>query len=69
LSKGTIIRFNYKKGYGLIESDEGGIIFVHYTAMQNEDYYRLYEGQRVNFDIKHGQENNYAANVKTIHNV
>ena len=66
MCKGTIIWFNYQKGQGFIENDEGGVVIVHYSAIENEDYYRLEEGQRVNFDVKRSREHVCALNVTTI---
>jgi CspA family cold shock protein len=66
MSKGTIIRFYYDKGYGVIDNDEGGFIYVHYSAMKGEDYYRLREGQRVTFDVRKSKEDICATNVRTI---
>jgi CspA family cold shock protein len=66
VSKGTIQWFNYEKGYGFIDNDEGGIIFVHYSAFKDKDYYQLQEGQRVNFDVKKGERSIYATNVKSV---
>ena len=66
MSKGTIIRFDYDKGYGFIDNDEGGFVYVHYSAMKGEDYYRIREGQRVNFDVRKSKKDIYATNVRAI---
>lgn len=67
--KGTIQWFDYQNGYGFIENDEGGVIYLHYSAMSSHDYYRLHEGQRINFEIKQGKTSTYATNVQTIQKV
>ena len=66
MSKGTIRWFNYQKGYGFIENDEGGVVYFHYSAMKENDYYRLRESQRVNFDVKKGERSIYATNVTSV---
>ncbi len=60
---GTVKWFNPDKGYGFIESDEGGDVFVHYSAIQGEGFRNLDEGQRVEFDVVEGNRGLQAANV------
>lgn len=49
---GTVKWFSRLKGYGFINSDDGGQeIFVHYSAIQGEGYRNLYEGDRVDFKL------------------
>lgn len=60
---GTVKWFNPDKGYGFIESDEGGDVFVHYSAIQGEGFKNLDEGQRVEFDVVEGNRGKQAANV------
>ncbi len=61
---GKVKWFNDKKGYGFItRDDEGGDVFVHYTAIQEEGFRTLSEGQRVEFEIVQGSKGPQAANV------
>ncbi|MTI80545.1 MAG: cold shock domain-containing protein [Firmicutes bacterium] len=60
---GKVKWFNAKKGYGFIESDEGGDVFVHFTAIQEDGYKSLDEGEDVEFDIVEGDRGPQAANV------
>jgi len=62
--EGRVKWFDEKKGYGFIEKEKGGDVFVHYTAIQDSGFKTLYEGQRVSFDIENGQKGLVAANVK-----
>lgn len=48
---GTVLWFDDKKGYGFIQRDQGGDIFVHYTAIDCLGYRSLDEGQRVRFTV------------------
>jgi CspA family cold shock protein len=66
LAEGKVKWFNEKKGFGFIEKEEGGDVFVHYSAIQNDGFKTLYEGQRVSFDIEQGKKGPAATNVKSI---
>ena len=48
--KGKVKWFNDAKGYGFIERDEGGDVFVHYSAIQAKGFRTLTEGQEVEFE-------------------
>ena len=49
--QGTVKWFNATKGYGFIERDAGGEIFVHHSDIRAEGYRTLDEGQRVEFSV------------------
>ncbi|MCX5834051.1 MAG: cold-shock protein [Deltaproteobacteria bacterium] len=66
MSEGKVKWFNERKGFGFIESDEGQDVFVHFSAIQDNGFKTLQEGQRVSFDILTGQKGLSAANVKTM---
>jgi len=66
MSEGKVKWFNERKGFGFIESDEGQDVFVHFSAIQDNGFKTLQEGQRVSFDILKGEKGLSAANVKTM---
>lgn len=66
MSEGTVKWFNEQKGFGFIEKDEGGDVFVHFSAIEAGGFKTLHEGQRVSFDVKQGQKGPAAENVKPL---
>lgn len=60
---GKVKWFNAEKGYGFIEREDGGDVFVHFTAIQDQGFKTLTEGQVVEFDIVDGARGPQAANV------
>jgi CspA family cold shock protein len=63
---GIVKWFNATKGFGFIERDQGGDVFVHYTAIQGSGYRTLYEGERVEFQVVEGEKGPQATDVSTI---
>lgn len=66
MSKGIIKWFNNEKGYGFINGSVDEDIFVHYTAIKQEGYKTLSEGQVVEFDLIKTEKGLQAANVRTV---
>jgi cold shock protein len=60
---GIVKWFSDKKGYGFIEQEEEGDVFVHFSAIQMEGFKTLAEGDHVTFEIEHGQRGPAAKNV------
>ena len=45
---GMVKEFNVEKGFGFISPDEGGKdVFVHFSAIEGNDFRPLDEGQKV----------------------
>jgi CspA family cold shock protein len=66
MSEGKVKWFNESKGFGFIEQEGGGDIFVHFSAIQGTGFKTLYEGQQVSFDVQQGKKGLEAENVKAV---
>jgi CspA family cold shock protein len=64
MEKGKVKWFNRTKGFGFIERESGGDVFVHFSAIQAEGFKVLDEGDEVEFDVVEGPKGPQAANVK-----
>jgi CspA family cold shock protein len=60
---GTVKWFNDSKGFGFIEQEGGGDVFVHHSAIQAEGFKSLKEGQSVTMEVIQGQKGAQAENV------
>jgi cold shock protein len=66
MAQGEVKWFNDKKGFGFIQQDEGGDLFVHYTAVIGTGFRSLQQGQRVQFEIENTDKGPKAKNVTVI---
>ncbi|MDQ0300741.1 MULTISPECIES: cold-shock protein [Salibacterium] len=63
MEQGTVKWFNAEKGFGFIEREGADDVFVHFSAIQEEGFKTLEEGQQVSFEIVEGDRGPQAANV------
>ena len=63
---GTVKWFNESKGFGFIQRDSGGDVFVHYSAITGSGYRSLKEGQKVEFAVVQGDRGPQAQNVQVL---
>ena len=62
--KGRVKWFNAAKGYGFIEQESGMDVFVHYSAINDEGFKTLKEGQKVSFEVTQGPKGKQASNIQ-----
>ncbi|ADW73544.1 MULTISPECIES: transcription antiterminator/RNA stability regulator CspE [Rahnella] len=67
MMKGQVKWFNESKGFGFITPADGSKdVFVHFSAIQDQGFKTLAEGQNVQFTIENGAKGPSAANVTAI---
>jgi len=63
---GTVKWFNNSKGFGFIVRDQGGDVFVHYSAISGDGFRSLEEGQKVEFTVTEGEKGPQAQDVTVV---
>ncbi|HGL6490834.1 TPA: cold-shock protein [Clostridioides difficile] len=66
MKTGVVKWFNNEKGFGFISVEGEDDVFVHFSAIQNDGYKTLEEGEKVSFDITQGNRGPQAENVNRI---
>ena len=66
MNNGTVKWFNAEKGFGFIEQENCGDVFVHFSGIASDGYKTLEEGQKVTFEITEGRRGDQAVNVQTV---
>ena len=67
MATGTVKWFNVTKGYGFIQSDNGGKdVFVHISKLEEKGIRNLQEGQKVSYDTENNKGKTSATNLELI---
>jgi len=66
MATGTVKWFNDSKGFGFITPEDGGNdLFAHFSAIQEQGFKTLKEGQKVSFDVVQGPKGKQASNIQS----
>ena len=63
---GKVAWFNNAKGYGFLSAEGTPDVFCHFSAIEDEGYKSLKEGEPVDFDVEAGEKGPQAANVRRL---
>ena len=61
--RGVVKWFNGAKGFGFIQRSSGEDVFVHFSAINQEGYKTLNEGEAVEFECQNGPKGLSATEV------
>nr|WP_041607684.1 cold-shock protein [Halobacteroides halobius] len=63
MEQGNVKWFDGEKGYGFIEREAGDDVFVHFSAIEEEGFKNLEDGQAVEFEVVEGDRGPQAESV------
>ena len=66
MAEGSIKWYNEKKGFGFIETNEEGDLFVHRSNIKEFGYFGFQTGDIVTFEIKNTPQGQQAVNVRPV---
>lgn len=69
MATGTVKWFDAKKGFGFIIGPAGEDVFVHYSAIEDEGFRALREGEQVEYDLLHTPKGLQAGHVRALQKV
>jgi CspA family cold shock protein len=64
MKKGTVKWYDEKKGYGFIETQDHGDIFMHGTSIKDHGFFTLDKSDPVTFELQETPRGLQAVNVR-----
>lgn len=66
MQEGVVKWYSEKKGFGFIETEDEGDVFMHSTSIKDHGYFTLQKSDKVTFEIKETRYGRQAANVRIV---
>ena len=63
---GTVKWFDCKNGFGFVVDDAGQDIFVHFSVIEGDGFRRLFDGEKVEYDVGQGPKGLSALRVRRL---
>ena len=64
--EGYVKSYSEKKGYGFIDTEEDGVIFVHKSGIKEFGHFGLQKGDPVSFELKETSKGRQAFNLQPL---
>ncbi|NQT68489.1 MAG: cold shock domain-containing protein [Desulfobacteraceae bacterium] len=64
--EGYVKSYSEKKGYGFIDTEEYGVIFVHKSGIKEFGHFGLQKGDPVSFELKETSKGRQAFNLQPL---
>lgn len=62
--EGKVKRFNARKGFGFITTEDEQDVFFHFSELVMDGFKTIEEGAKVEFDVVEGERGLQAHNIK-----
>jgi len=66
MANGVVKWFSEKKGYGFIEHEEHGDVFIHKSGIKDFGHFGLQKGDPVSFELKETSKGRQAINLQPL---
>jgi len=63
---GKIKWFNNKKGFGFAHGEDNNDYFIHYRELRKNGIHKVFDNDKIEYDIEQGEKGLYATNIKVI---
>ena len=62
--EGYVKSYSEKKGYGFIQTEKHGVVFIHKSGIKDFGFFGLQKGDLVSFEIKETPQGKQAIQLK-----